>query len=151
MKCLNIDIKTNAKKYVDVDITLPLPSLEELKTTKLDRLEVTFQEKAKEPIPDTDNDCSWAGGSGFAMLIDRAIRLAQLKGSLTVDLYDTTNKVHTLSIPDAQKVFILVASTSQTLYVKKMTKANAIKNATTIDKLKNVAITLQEVSNVQVK
>ena len=151
MKCLTVDIKTNIKKYVNVNIVLPLPSLEELKSTKLAQLETAFQEKAEKPISDADNNCSWTGGSESAMLIDRDIRLAQLKGSLTVDLYDTASKVHTLSIPNAQKVFILVAGASQTLYVKRMTKANAIKNATTIDDLKNVAITLQEVSNVQAK
>ena len=123
----------------------PLPSLEELKSTKLAQLETTFQNKAEEPIPDADNDCSWPSGSESAILIDVAIHLAQLKGSLTVDLYDTTNKVHTLSIPDAQKVFILVAGASQTLYVKRMAKANEIKNATTIDDLKNVTAIQQEI------
>ena len=120
----------------------PLPSLEELKTTKLRQLETAFQEKVKESIPDTDNNCSWAGGSESAMLIDRAIRLAQLKGSLTVDLYDIADKVHTLSIPGAQKVFILVAGTSQTLYLKKITKASAIKGATTVDDIKKVVTIL---------
>ena len=120
----------------------PLPSLEELKATKLAQLETAIQSKANEPVPDADNNCSWAGGSESAMLIDGAIRLAQLKGSPTVDLYDTASKVHTLSIPDAQKVFILVAEASQTLYVKKMAKASAIKNAATVDDIKKVVITL---------
>ena len=122
----------------------PLPSLGELKASKLAQLETVFQNKTKEPISDADNNCSWFSNSESAMLIDRAIRLVQLKSSLTVDLYDTANKVHTLSIPDAQKVFILVAGASQTLYVKKIAKINEIKNAATIDDLKNVAITLQD-------
>ena len=126
-----------------------LLSLEELKTTKLAQLETTFQEKAKEPIPDTSNNCSWSGGSESAMLIDGAIRLAQQKaaatnstGTVTVNLYDSASEMHTLSIADAQKVDALVANAFQTLYAKKAAIAKAIKNATTIDDVNNISITL---------
>ena len=139
------------KKIFDDPPSPPLPSLEELKATKLAQLETAFQNKVKEPILDADNNCSWVGGSESAMLIDDAIRLAQQKGSPTVDLYDSTDKLHTLSVADAQKVWILVAEASQTLYAKKIAKANEIKSATTVDELKEIDITLQEVSNEQAK
>ena len=129
----------------------PLQSLEELKSTKLAQLETTFQNKAKDPIPDADNNCSWAGGSESAMLIDGVIRLAQQKGSPTVDLYDSMGKLHILSIADAQKVWILVAEAFQALYAKKIAKANEIKSATTVDELKKIDTTLQEISNEQAK
>ena len=128
----------------------PLPSLEELRTTKLAHLETTFQNKVKEPILDTDNNCSWSGGSQSAMLIDGAIRLAQQKAALnddstsviTVNIYDSSTEMHTLSISDAQKVDVLVADVFQTLYAKKAAIAKAVKDATTVEDLNNISITL---------
>ena len=127
-----------------------LPSLGELKSTKLTQLESIFQEKAKEPIFDTNNNCSWSGGSESAMLIDGAIRLAQQKATsntdstsvVTINLYDSSTEIHTLSIADAQKVSILVAGAFQTLYAKKAAIAKAIKDAATVVDMNNISITL---------
>ena len=120
----------------------PALTLEEVKSQDLAQLETLFQEKAKQPILDTVNGCSWPGGSETALLVDGAIRLAQQKGATTVDLYDTTGKVHILAIADAQKVSVLVADAFQALYAKKAAIAKAINAATTVDDVKKVAIVL---------
>ena len=128
----------------------PPPPLEELKPVKLAQLETIFQEKAKQPVLDTINGCSWTGGSESATLIDGAIRLAQQKAAantdstsvVTVDLYDTASNKHTLLIADAQKVAILVADTFQALYAKKAAIAKAIKDATTTDDIMKIGIEL---------
>lgn len=120
----------------------PLLTLDEVKSQYLAQLETLFQEKAKQHVLDTVNGCSWPGGGEAALLIDGDIRLAQQKGATTVDIYDTTGKVHTLSIADAQKVSVLVADVFQSLYAKKAAIAEAINAATTVDEVKKVAIVL---------
>ena len=120
----------------------PLPSLEEAKSQALAQLKANFQEKAKQPIIDTINGCSWPGGSEIALLIDGNVRLAQQKAATTVDLYDTTGKVHTLAIADAQKVSVLVAEVLQSLYAKKASIAEQINAATTVDDVEKVSLVL---------
>ena len=116
----------------------PLPSLGKMKVSKLAQIETTFQSKVKQPIVDSINNCSWPGGNESTLLIDRAVRLAQQKKAITVNLYDTTGKAHTLSIVDAQKVLTLVADTFYALYAKKMAIAMQTKDAATIDDVKKV-------------
>jgi hypothetical protein len=118
-----------------VPYVAPAPTAAELllvaQQTQESIIDNSYNTAANASVTDASGNI-WGGGAKNGELIYMAVELAQQNGATTVNLFDASDVVHSLTIAEGLAVAALIGTAFQTAYANRVSLRAQIKAATTV-------------------
>ena len=118
-----------ATSQIVVDTAAEQQALNEAKENKKEEIRQAFNAEAVLPV--TVNGVDYNGGYDSVVRLSVAKDLAASQGATTVDFYDASNQLQTVTLADADTIITTINSAFQTVFAKKQNLMVQIDSALT--------------------
>jgi hypothetical protein len=105
----------------------PPMALPDAKLKKQAQIRLAYEAEASTPV--AANGFTWNGGHSSAMAMDSTVRLAELKASTHVELWDASNVKRVVPISEGKTIVEAIADAFLIVYDKKQSLMVAVDNA----------------------